>query len=95
MPEVTFHVRWPDASAQRCYSPSSTIKDFFTVGESYPLDEFLDRSRRALHHASDRVRQRYGFACSSAMGQLQQIEDAARRFADTQDARVTIERFED
>ncbi len=95
MPEVTFHVRWPDASEQRCYSPSSTIKDFFTAGESYPLDEFLDRSRRALNHASERVRQRYGFACSSAMGQLQQIEHTAARFIEIKDARVTLKSFED
>ncbi len=95
MPEVRFHVRWPDDSEQQCYSPSSTIRDFFTPGEAYPLAEFLDRSRRALHLASERVRQRYGYACSSAAAQLEQIEHTATRYADTPDARVTVTAFED
>lgn len=94
MPEMNFRVRWPDASEQLCYSPSSTIREFFTVGEEYPLEEFLKRSRRGLELASERVRQRYGYACSSAASQLQQIEQTAARFAATPDARVTVKSFE-
>jgi uncharacterized repeat protein (TIGR04042 family) len=95
VPELTFRVRWPDGSEQRCFSPSSTTRTFFTTGEAYPLDEFLDRSRRALELASERVRLKYGFACSSAAAQLQQIEHAATRFASMPDARVTVQSFED
>jgi uncharacterized repeat protein (TIGR04042 family) len=94
MPEVTFRVRWPDNSQQNCYSPSSTVRDFFALNTPYPLHEFLERSRRAMHHASERVRQRYGFACSSAMGQLQQIENTAAKFAATPNAQVVVESFE-
>ena len=95
MPEMSFRVRWPDDSEQLCYSPSSTTRDFFTPGEAYPLDEFVERSRRALKLASERVRQRYGYACSSAAAQLQQIEQTAARFAATPDARVTVQSFEE
>lgn len=94
MPEMHFALRWPDGSESRCYSPSSTVQDFFAAGEPYPLPDFLDRSRRAFHHASERVRSRYGYACTSAMAQLQQIEHAAARFADTPEASVTLIRFE-
>ncbi|MET9080315.1 hypothetical protein ABZX77_00205 [Streptomyces sp. NPDC004237] len=32
MPEMYFDVRWPDGDVQRCYSPSTVIEDYFTVG---------------------------------------------------------------
>jgi len=95
MPEMHFRVRWPDGSAQRCYSPSLVIKDFFTPGESYPLADFLQRSRTALAIASDRVRAKYGFACGSAAAQLEAIERTAARFEARPDARVAVEAFEE
>ena len=95
MPELTFRVRWPDGSEQRCHSPSSTTRTFFTAGEAYPLDEFLERSRRAFALASERVHLKYGYACMSAAAQLQQIEQAATRFASMPEGRVTVQSFED
>jgi len=96
MPELHFHVRWPDGREQRCYSPSRTVKDFLAAGESYALDEFVGRSRSALELASERVRRRYGFACTSAAAQLEEIERAASAFAGGGDgARVTVVRFDE
>lgn len=80
MPEMRFRVRWPDDSVSSCYSPSLVIKDFFEVGKAYPLVEFVKRSREALTIASDRVRQKYGFACSAAADELASIESKAARF---------------
>ncbi len=40
--------------------------------------------------ASERVRARYGFACSQAMDQLAEIERIAARFAGIADAEVTV-----
>ena len=77
MPEMHFTVRWPDGEETRCYSPSLVVRDYLEVGRSYPLAEFIERSRTMLNIASDRVRARYGFACSSAMDQLAQIEERA------------------
>jgi uncharacterized repeat protein (TIGR04042 family) len=94
MPEVNFRVRWPDQSQTLCYSPSSTIKTAFVVGEPYSLDEFLQRSRAALSLASDRVQQKYGYFCSSAMQQLEQIERRAAQFAGDEQARIVVESFE-
>jgi len=88
-------VRWPDKSVSSCYSPSLVIKDYFQVGQSYPLSDFLRRSREALNIASERVRQKYGFYCTGAMGQLAEIDKTAARFADDADARVVVEAFEE
>lgn len=94
MPEMRFHVRWPDDSRSLCYSPSSTIREAFTVGRRYPLAEFVQRSREALTHASERVAQRYGFGCGQALAQIRLIEEQAQSFAATQDAVVVVEGFE-
>ena len=93
MPAMHFHLRWPDRSETRCYSPSLVIKDYFVPGSTYPLPDFLQRSREALNIASERVRAKFGFACSMAMDQLAQIEATAARF----DERTTVEvlRFDD
>jgi uncharacterized repeat protein (TIGR04042 family) len=93
MPEMLFTVRWPDKSVSECYSPSLIIKGYMEVGCSYPLAEFVDRSRTALNIASERVRAKYGYGCSSAMDQLQEIERTASRFAGIVDASVAIEGF--
>jgi uncharacterized repeat protein (TIGR04042 family) len=93
MPEMRFHLRWPDGTEEGCYSPSLVIRDFLAVGASYPRDEFLARSRTALTIASDRVAARYGHPCSLALGQLARIEATAARFA--ADASVIVTKFEE
>ncbi len=95
MPEMRFHIRWPDGSPEACYSPSLVIKDYFEPGRTYPLAEFLDLSRTTLRIASDRVQAKYGMPCSRALGQLNRIEATAQRFATTPEAHVAVEHFED
>jgi len=80
MPEMTFEVRWPDGSTERCYSPSLVIHDYLRLGAQYTVDEFLDRSGRALHEASERVRAKYGFACTSAAETNDRITHVASKF---------------
>ena len=95
MPEMHFRVRWPDGAVETCYSPSLVIKDFLQPGASYPLADFLARSRTALRIASDRVEAKYGFPCSRALGQLARIEGACVRFAALTYADVGIVSFEE
>jgi uncharacterized repeat protein (TIGR04042 family) len=71
------------------------IKDYFAVGADYALTDFLARSRTAFAIASERVRAKYGFACSRAMEQLARIEEAAGAFVDTPGARVIIDAFDE
>ncbi len=95
MPEVRFRVRWPDRSVSECYSPSSVVKEFFEEGGSYRLEDFVARARRALDAASERVRMKYGYACSAAHEQLADIESTAQRYAGAPGARVTLVSFEE
>jgi len=95
MPEMHFHVRWPDERIETCYSPSLVIKDHFAPGTTYALADFRERSRVALTIAAERVREKYGFLCSRALGQLARIEATAAEFEATPGATVTIISFED
>lgn len=95
MPEMYFHVRWPDGATEVCYSPSLVIKDHLLIGKAYPLTDFLRRSRAALTIASERVRAKYGMPCSRALGQLARIEATAGRFSTGPDSLVTVTAFED
>ena len=90
MPVMHFRIQWPDNSEENCYSPSQVVSDFFTPGQDYPVDDFVSRAREALNIASERVREKYGFACSAAMDQLAKIEADAERFMAEPDAKVRI-----
>jgi uncharacterized repeat protein (TIGR04042 family) len=80
MPERYFDVRWPDGKKHSYYSPSTAIHDQLTEGATYPLADFVARARVALHAASERVRAKFGYSCSSAMDTLQQIEQTAETY---------------
>jgi uncharacterized repeat protein (TIGR04042 family) len=95
MPQMRFQVRWPDETSSWCYSPSLIIKEFFTVGESYPLPDFVRRSEEALTIAGERVKQKYGFYCTHASSQLAEIRETAARFDGQFDTKVRIEAFEE
>lgn len=86
MPEMTFTVEWPDGSFQECYSPSLVMHDHLTTGESYPVKDFVRRVVTALDEASRRVRERYGFACTSAAAQKEDIQNRALKFTPTHEA---------
>jgi uncharacterized repeat protein (TIGR04042 family) len=90
MPELHFSVQWPDGSSCSYYSPSTTVRDHLTVGTRYSVSEFVTRARTAMHVASERVRAKFGYTCSSAMDTLAQIEAAADSFDSAPDARVTV-----
>ncbi len=93
MPEMRFVIRWPDGRRESCYSPSLVIKDFLREGESYPVPDFVERSRKALQIASERVQAKHGRACSLALGQLARIEATAKQFDGQDDACVACELF--
>jgi uncharacterized repeat protein (TIGR04042 family) len=95
MPEMHFTIQWPNGKRERCYSPSYIIEDYLVVGRAYPVAEFLERARAALEGASERVRQRYGFACSSALDQLRELQESSAALGVDERARdVEIVGFE-
>ncbi len=92
MPEMHFSVRWPDGGGMRCYSPSLIVREYLEVGAHYPIAEFMDRSRAMLNIGSERVRAKYGYACSAAMDQLATLEEKAAVFEGA--GAVTVVAFE-
>jgi uncharacterized repeat protein (TIGR04042 family) len=90
MPVMHFRIRWPDGVEANCYSPSTVVGEYFTAGKHYSVDDFVARSREALTIGSERVRAKFGFACSAAMDQLARIEEEASRFSAVQGAHVTV-----
>src|SRR5262249_5608591 len=95
MPEMHFRVRWPDHTQTKCYSPTPVVTSFFRLGESYSIDDFVARSRRALTIASERVRRKFGYSCAHAAHTMSEIERIAARFAGQPNARILVEAFED
>jgi uncharacterized repeat protein (TIGR04042 family) len=59
------------------------VYEYFKEGEYYTLEEFLMLSEAALISASERVRQRYGYTCSSAADQLRLIQNRIHQYKDT------------
>jgi putative flavoprotein involved in K+ transport len=95
MPEMHFKVQWPSGTTEDCYSPSWIIEEYLDVGRDYPVGDFVERVAVALNIASDRVRQKYGFACSSALDQLAAIVDTAGSLsADERAGTVRVLAFE-
>ena len=95
MPEMHFNLKWPDGSVDRCYSPSWVIEEHLEVGAEYELEEFVLRAATALELASERVRAKYGFACSSALDQLGALRTKAEHLsAAEQPGKVRVLSFE-
>jgi uncharacterized repeat protein (TIGR04042 family) len=80
MPEMKFDIRWPNGDVTRCYSPSLVVTELLATRE-YPLFELLARVRAGLTIGAERVRLKYGYYCSAALDQLEQIERTAEGFA--------------
>lgn len=81
MPSVNFTVKWPNGQSSNFYSPSTIVYEYFQKGQQWAGQEFLNQADQALHAASERVRARYGFACSSAMDTLNCIQEQAKSFS--------------
>ena len=64
MPEVMLELHWPDGQASLFYSPSTIVYEFLKPGETLSIAELEQKGLAALREASERVRARYGFACT-------------------------------
>jgi uncharacterized repeat protein (TIGR04042 family) len=90
MPEVLFTIQLPDGGTKNCYSPSTVVRNYFSEGEEMSVAEFVNRSKIALGEASERVRARFGFSCSSAASQLADIEHFTRAFPNEGTVRILV-----
>lgn len=83
MPAVNFEVQWPDGDVKTYYSPSTVIRQYLK-DDHYSLDEFAERISLAMNMASERVREKFGYYCSSASDELLQINAKIHRLRDLQ-----------
>lgn len=90
MPAVYFTVQWPDGEQEQCYSPSTIVHQHFKAGDAMSLTDFVQRAEQSLEEASNRVEQKFGYYCSSALDQLGKIRLRAAGFDDWDSAQVTI-----
>ncbi len=81
VPEVLLTLEWPDGQRSQLYSPSTVIYDYLPPGNSLPVAELGTRARAALADASERVRARYGFACTRTDEEQRRLEPWLARFA--------------
>lgn len=88
MPEVRLQLRWPDGQASAFYSPSTVVFAFLRPGDELSVAELGERGAKALQAASERVRARYGFACTRTDEQAAQLQAWIHRFQPQERVRV-------
>lgn len=89
MPEVELQLQWPDGLASRLYSPSTVVLDYLQPGDILTVAELEQRGLDALHEASERVRARYGFACSRTDEEAQKLRRLAANYGNDESVQVT------
>ena len=81
MPEVHLTLEWPDGRTSELYSPSTVILEYLRPGESIPVDQLQGRGMEALRLASERVRARYGFACTRTDEERHRLQQWVKNYA--------------
>jgi uncharacterized repeat protein (TIGR04042 family) len=88
MPAVHLTLAWPDGRTTTLYSPSTVILEVMQPGQQHTVAELAQRGSLALRRASERVRARYGFACTRAEEEERALLEHAAGFPAS--AMVTI-----
>ncbi len=88
MPVTYIDIEWPDQQSDRIYSPSSIIEDYFNPGESISMGQFLTACTEGLEEASERVRQKYGYACTSALAESSRIAKRCQEYDGTHEVKI-------
>jgi uncharacterized repeat protein (TIGR04042 family) len=82
MPEVHLKIEWPGEKPDEIYSPSTVINQYFITGEQLTLTDFESKVTEALNMASQRVYQRFGYECTSAMTELDRVKNLISGISD-------------
>ena len=96
MPEMHFHIRWPDGTSETCYSPSLVIKDYFTVGDDAirsPIS-WSAAALRSTSRASGCARNTAGRAAAPSRS-WPALKAPPKAFASVPDALIAVDAFED
>ena len=90
MPEVELTLELPDGGQSRLYSPSTVILEHLAPGQTVTVAELRAKGTLALRQASERVRARYGFACTRADEEERRLLEQSARFGEQE--RVSVRR---
>jgi putative flavoprotein involved in K+ transport len=93
MPEVELTIRWADGYTQTGRSPSRAIERWLVEHAVYPRNEMAQRVRHGLAEASERVRERYGYACRVAAQLSEDLMLGAAAHGVSPDAPARVERL--
>jgi uncharacterized repeat protein (TIGR04042 family) len=80
MPEVLLDLHWPDGHRSRLYSPSTVVLQHLPPGSEMSVAELRTAGLRALAEASERVRARYGFACTRTDEEAARLQELTGRY---------------
>jgi len=89
MPEVRLQLQWPDGDTSEFYSPSTVVLEYLRPGDAISIAELEQVGVRALHEASERVRARYGFACTRADEEERRLRERLGDYDSHATVRVT------
>ncbi|MEM6738242.1 MAG: MSMEG_0570 family nitrogen starvation response protein [Bacteroidota bacterium] len=78
MPEVNLRVKWPDEHISDVYSPSTIVRQYFSSGDLMTVSDFVTKCTEALEHASKRVEEKFGYACTSARNSIHNVRQSAK-----------------
>ena len=80
MPVTYVHIEWPNHKTDHVYAPSSVIQEYFKSGEYLSVEIFLAACSEGLHKASERVEQKFGYSCTSAIAELERINTICQNY---------------
>ncbi len=89
MPEVQLTLEWPDGARSLLYSPSTVIQEDLSPGQNLSVAKLREQGTRGLRQTSERVRARYGFACTRADEEERQLLEQAATFRDQERVRIS------
>jgi len=89
MPEVCLMLEWPDGQVTEFYSPSTVVLKHLRPGDELSITEMGKVGFHALCQASERVRSRYGFACTRVDEEKTKLQRLLDIYAATDTVKVT------
>lgn len=89
VPEVLLTLQWPDGHTSELYSPSTVILEHLPPGTSLSVGELEQRGVEALRQASERVRARYGFACTRTDEEREKLRRQVAGYATDQQVKIS------
>lgn len=88
MPVTHLYIKWPDNTEDKVYSPSSVIEKYFSVKQEVPISKFYSLCTESLNEASERVAQKFGFACTSAAAEKKRIQKLCNNYKATERVKI-------